>query len=1616
MNNRSTSSTWLRHNKGMALIMVVAMLTLATVLVLGLLSVTSTDNKSSKAYSAGQRARLLADTATDIVIGQLQGASRQEGNTRTFHATQPGAARKYNANGAFIAGYKLYSDSEMVVKGNGVSAELRMVNSAPPDNWNSQENSARYVDLNEPVVRPSRSGEGSTETFFPIVDPRAFQDQGSQGNAAIEGFSYSKRTYSGTALGGVVTPDDSADANALRLPMPVQWLYVLKDGTLGHLDASNRFVSAGAVTPTPENPMVGRLAFWTDDETCKVNINTASEPTFWGVPTFLHEREWRYAEYPPAMNEYQRFPGHPATVALSTIFYPKVNLDIMTSGADTAQIRNIKERIYEIIPKINRGGSRCGTVPFGPESFGEDQAAAVDVLAARRERLFASLDELIFSETATGGKRVENDFSVDGVKLLDAASLERTRFFLTAHSRGSDVNFLGVPKVAMWPVADESKGKNFRTGFDDMIAFCSTISKTGTGDKNSYYFRRSQAHNATTDITIRRNDALMKYLDALMSKVFPAGASGNGQSFHTKYGDKDARQILVSIFDYIRTTNLYDAMLAKKPSELQNLQPETGTNYAGNYRWQYENTPKDGKTYTEERFIQTRKGTGIETDDIYNGAFPGHGAVTPAEWKPPGSNTTFRGQGRFPTISEVALHFICTGDGDNDEGSYRIPTKSEDGSWVKPPFEPTREDVVSGGKTAKKYNINAMRSGGNGVDPSLSYTGDDWARDSMPDKFLGQQKAVWYSNYPPYPQDPNGRGNIDRRQPALYGTDFNAPPDSPKHPSNHPGYKPENWNATLQRGVPLKPGEKRVQACIHLESFVSSLGWTKVHPEFTYVLDGGYINQIQVQNSAGSWVSLFSTTADVVAKSRSNIFDGQSSHPVGGVGNFRSFAVGKQVKGVNSMPDDPSYDTSASDLPHSKLDNMDLVSNFITVSGPQLRFRFPSGHFLIKVYDSHDWKRAQPVQEIQIKFPEGTHAAPIPQLVTYTSLKDTWESGGTTYTQRITDATRWWAFNYAGAMNRYRGNWVSGSVTMTPRTEYLTSSHGNYNELLRSSGRLRLYDQTSNSGNGSAGNARYFPQTYSFIWGYDPNSGNYKGINPRARDPRLTDNAWGTDVIRSVMPRHGDYRILAGRKLVTEDFWVPSPLWNDVSAPFAHSLSAHTASAEPGFHRGGSTYGSSSNDFRLVQGANYNSAYIPDSILNAESTKNANAYGDFDNGVGTSRDGAYINKPDEGNLSQLQKNYGGKQVNIRNAYFVDSQYQAAATESFFTPNRMVTSPVMFGSLPTGVWGSRAAGGTVHPNAATIGVPWRTLLFRPHVKYPSVANSLNSHPGSPLHASAAGATPADHYLLELFRMPVVEPYAISDPFSTAGKINLNFQMVPFTHIKRATALHALMKGEVMRTVPKADASIYKNWRTTSSTDWDAYKMYSESEGTAKYWHRKIDVEKTLKQFDERFDFTAAKTGAKGLFRTASQICEVHLIPGRTNAAGDGALIPASIDSSNREQVMAKFWEANSMTGDNIREAPYSNLYARLTTQSNVFKVYVRAQIITKARSGDPAVFDPKKDSVTSAYRGSAIIERYIDAKDAAHPLPDYAAADDPFTPHPLSDYYRFRVVETKRFSP
>ena len=71
----------------------------------------------------------------------------------------------------------------------------------------------------------------------------------------------------------------------------------------------------------------------------------------------------------------------------------------------------------------------------------------------------------------------------------------------------------------------------------------------------------------------------------------------------------------------------------------------------------------------------------------------------------------------------------------------------------------------------------------------------------------------------------------------------------------------------------------------------------------------------------------------------------------------------------------------------------------------------------------------------------------------------------------------------------------------------------------------------------------------------------------------------------------------------------------------------------------------------------------------------------------------------------------------------------------------------------------------------------------------------------------------------------------------------------------------------------------------------------------------------------------------------------------------------------------------------------------------------AQALAKARSTDVDMVKPQ-DEIRGEYRGSALIERYLDPKDAT--LPDFPALGATATPPSLDSYYRFRVSENRKF--
>jgi uncharacterized protein (TIGR02600 family) len=325
--------------------------------------------------------------------------------------------------------------------------------------------------------------------------------------------------------------------------------------------------------------------------------------------------------------------------------------------------------------------------------------------------------------------------------------------------------------------------------------------------------------------------------------------------------------------------------------------------------------------------------------------------------------------------------------------------------------------------------------------------------------------------------------------------------------------------------------------------------------------------------------------------------------------------------------------------------------------------------------------------------------------------------------------------------------------------------------------------------------------------------------------------------------------------------------------------------------------------------------------------------GDWDTGPGFAPDGALANLPDAGTTLDPATAYES---------LGPGQIGAATRRS---PNALIPSPVVFGSLPAGV----------NPAQPAQSQPWRTLLFCP---YPA---SDQTHPGL--------AAPPDYLVLDLFWMPVVEPYGISTRFETAGKINLNDQIAPFTYLHRNTALHALLHGVRLPAISPAYAASYKTLPPPPNFQ---------------VW-RSIDENSSIAQIESRF-------AGGDAYLTEGEICSVPLVPDNLGTA-----------------TPENYWTSRSgagfLTGDNLRELPYAQIYSRLTTRSNSFTVHIRAQVLQKVNDqSSPAVWREGVDRVLGEWRGSYEIERYLDP---AAPAP---AAGAPLGP------YKFRIVSAQRFTP
>ncbi|MEM9479029.1 MAG: Verru_Chthon cassette protein A [Verrucomicrobiota bacterium] len=1440
------------QNKGVILITVIFLVAAMSLLVISVFSISSKESRASSTFAESMRVRQFADTAMRLVIGQIRQATTHptDPDRPVSWVSQPGAIRTIplpSDPGITHKIFKLYSSSEMIVQLQNESA-LPVLESeiAALADWQSNPTkAARFVDLNEPV---SRIIDGDlTETYFPILDPRARSED------LVEGFD-----YSATSIEGTVREGSTSD----RIPMPVEWIYVLRDGTLGELNANGVFAGPGSANAS--NPIVARLAFWTDDESCKINVNTASEAIPWDTPRCMNDVDLEYARKQPVHNEFQRFPGHPATTSLSSVLFPERRASGHSKDSNLNELSEDELRsIYALVPRVS--------AEDGGFLNNSRKRVTID-----DDRLYATYDEMLFAID-----RQQNTV----FRSLDREKLERARGFLTANSKAPELNVFGRPRVSIWPIDGSREYSNLppkRSAFDELIAFCTTIGDiealsqiTGSNaGRGSYYFFRGQDKREGSDWyppvssatywgfygpgreagrdqgpgthKLNHNYWLYRYLVDQTNSDIP----GYGGSLREKYGKfvlGDGREsrnhspfnahfVPFLFYDQIISTNLYDTTLR---GDGQRVYP-----FAGENRTEY------GRGYLmPNQWIEEHRGGGNK----------------PAE-------STFRdrrgpnqGFGRSFTLSEVGLSIICIAE-----------------------------------------NVNGVISGNTAIASSF-----------------------------PTGAPPN-KAQVEEREETF-----------------------------------LAPGEKLVQMAIIPEVFIPAQGhamtWCKSILRLK-AADGGFIGRVPGE-SDDHLVS--SASERVEPKDDKLVYDEESG----------------------AMLEMERY------LSFSEL--FDRISY-------QGRFRGPNDPIEKEILFRNDNHAFTPfsVEEIPDDFVAWGGYGGI-DFFTYKTDETGDKQMRAIYSQ---------PFIVSGDSFRYPDDISSFTFELESVDPFGfkwndVDPYEDYPKVLLASNRRSLQGFFLNFPIVIRGEGLPIPEIADGTFFVGPDADHAytwpgrlyevgEDEEPGASDILIQGDGLdgSTDVVRSMVVAHGDYRITAatiypGRTSTNNTTasdrddrkgdgpiqFVPHPGYFDSSRHSAHSLTKsngrplETTDRRAGFpaarsYSGNNLLNQVAPDYPIspnTPGGNYNFTSWPTRALKNQAAQAGYRYStdpsktrDWDNGSGLSPDGPFIGKPDDG---------AKRSVGSRPPYFAPSARdwggEVNAEEESFSPNRLISSVAGFGSLPS---------------LAPLAIPWTTLLFRPDI-------SPQGHIG----AAGEGLNrnvqhPPDHMWLDLFWMPVVQPYAISQPFATAGKVNMNYQIFPFTNIKRATALHAVLKSEEILAIPSGAGNSYKNWNARPSG-----------------WRHRIDPVETLEQWEQKFSDGE-------LFLTESEICEQFLVPEDESLSS-----------------MKSFWNGHGLTGDNTLEKPYDRLYPRLCTKSNIFRVHIRAQTLKKSRSSPPDSFDPAKDSVSGEYRGSTVIERYVEPTDPL--IPDYVDEIRRTTPRagdpsrsdnfPSVDrFYRYRVLSVKRFSP
>ncbi len=1452
-----------RNRRAFALLLVLIAIVLSTSMAVFFLTSAGRERRGVSLYATSSEVRHLASSAVSRVMGQINAATKEGTATAPVSwASQPGMVRTFAGGGDAQNIYKLYSwDSALSVPGSGFDPTATA--EVPPAGWNARK--AEFVDLNQPI-----------NGVYPIVDPGAI--------GLVEGFS-------------INTSNPAVAGSGSAAPMPVRWLYVLEDGQM--VAASGGSGSTASVTgASASNPIIGRVAFWTDDETSKVNINTASEGAYWDWPKAATSDEMQFAGNPPVGGEFNRTPGHPAMTSLSAVF-PELNPGNRWSNP---QYWDQSKKILQITPRIayDESSSRGGTFPivsktydFGPKTGASFTLIPGSTLPLKTDRLFVSPDELLF----TPDRSLAQDLTVDMIK--------KRNFFLTSTSRAPETTLFETPRISLWPVTwpyasshaslpnrqiaavsspnpDTTLLENntWMRAEERLLAFTSTLNRQRSGGGDKYYFQRQNPESPTHDYNqILRNRQLLTYLQDQTEKSVP----GYGETFVTKYPAVTRDFILANTFNGIRSlVNQYT--LDADPS------PTT----AGKMLY----------SYTPIAFARFRdKNNNLEASRNESGAF------SPIPLKINLGSGEITTLSEFPLLREVALSFYAT--------DRRAPSPL--------PVPPLATAQEKNRFLSNPYNWQNLIN----LNPSDVY--------------------------------PDGAQTTQMR--ALLLLDFSSVRGSSRN--NRPVFWVKIGGSPLRvNGTDLK-----------LNNAVAKMDFRQGNLP-------AHMLSMYTRNAKGDIAKATENPKDFVNGNISDANYGLISVPIGPIAptdtdfTFSGGEITVQVYGIqNGNPNtDPTGDASlliatyrvdfsSWNGPHSmplapywNFNELKVKAVGATINPEPV---FPNPNFkdgykptLPDLPETRDTKWA--AIEIAALYRSGTNkedpAKPYASVGTESSV---WHFSALYGNTDPTDGTL-----NAHLLPVLLGSSFQGSY---PVTYIYQDSNG---KLMTDIKRRLTLGTPLSAASIALGTGRnlvsnrddVFGNGFPLITPFDT------VISVRADssaagsgDPRLAifnsfirvddPKAIGSTAPLLQVIRNSEYPSQRPKQLHTlGDTRNSGYVTRGAFSLLGSNLASNGMALWGGVSKIG-TLGNPGGTDNNIDEITVASSKPRDSFVNG-------SVGDWTSGPGIANDGGILVRPDQDFQTispdgpavdfshqvpyfQLQSQLGGVMAGLN----------AASTRGMFSSSRQIPSPITL------------LGG--QPSSVTVG--WQTLAFSPN---PAVGTN---HPG------LIGLP--DHVLLDLFWMPVAEPYPISEDFSTAGKINLNYRIMPFDYIKRRTGLEAVMKSTWTTSLNNTLAEIYKSH----------FKTQSASNTKTRYT---INTTETL----DRFDTDVFDTG--DIFRSASQICEMWLVPeGRT---------AANVEA---------FWNDKLLTSDTAREAPYDHLYSRVTTKSNTFTVHWRAQILKKVPGTTATVWDESKDRVMSELRGSTLIERFIDPN--ATDIPDYATVADA---EPLSNFYKWRVVSENYFQP